>query len=102
MTAAPGVYGLMAEFIDHEQVVDAAKRAHDSGYRCMDAYTPFPVEELSEALGHRKTAVPLIVLLGGIAGASGGYFMEWYSLAVDYPLNIGGRPLNSWPAYIPI
>ena len=102
MNAAPGIYGLMAEFADHEQVVHAARQARESGYRCMDAYTPFPVEDLPEALGCKRTALPLIVLLGGIAGACGGYFMEWYSLAVDYPLNIGGRPLHSWPAYIPI
>jgi hypothetical protein len=98
----PKLYGLMAEFTDHEQVVEAAKRARRQGYRCMDAYTPFPVEELAEALGYKRTGVPLIVLTGGIAGALGGYFMEWYSMAVDYPINIGGRPFNSWPAYIPI
>lgn len=102
MTANEKPYGLMAEFSDHEQLVEAAKLARERGYRCMDAYTPFPVENLPEALGHNRTPVPLIVLLGGIAGATGGYFMEWYSMAVDYPLNIGGRPLNSWPAYIPI
>jgi hypothetical protein len=92
----------MAEFEDHAQVVEAAKRAREAGYRCMDAYTPFPVEDLPEALGCKATTVPLIVLIGGIAGALGGYFMQWYAMAVDYPLNIGGRPFNSWPAYIPI
>ena len=102
MNASPNLYGLMAEFVDDEQVVNAARRAHELGYRHMDAYTPFPVEDLPEALGCQRTAVPLIVLIGGLAGACGGYFMEWYSMAVDYPLNIGGRPLNSWPAYIPI
>jgi len=96
------LHGLMAEFEDHAQVVEAARRAHETGYRCMDAYTPFPVEGLPEALGSRRTAVPRIVLTGGIIGAVGGYFMEWYSMAVDYPINIGGRPFNSWPAYIPI
>ena len=68
----------------------------------MDAYTPFPVEDLPEALGCKATTVPLIVLIGGMTGALGGYFMEWYAMAVDYPVNIGGRPFNSWPAYIPI
>jgi hypothetical protein len=96
------LYGLMAEFEDHPQVVEAAQRAHEEGYRCMDAYTPFPVEDLPQALGCQRTAVPLIVLLGGIFGAAGGYFMEWYSMAVDYPINIAGRPFNSWPAFIPI
>ncbi|HEX5220559.1 MAG TPA: DUF3341 domain-containing protein [Verrucomicrobiae bacterium] len=102
MNAAPNIYGLMAEFVDHEQVLHAARRARELGYRRMDAYTPFPVEDLPEALGCRRTAVPLIVLIGGLVGAGGGYFMEWYSMAVDYPLNVGGRPLHSWPAYIPI
>ena len=102
MNATPNIYGLMAEFVDHEQVLHAARRANELGYRRMDAYTPLPVEDLPEALGCQRTAVPLIVLLGGLAGACGGYFMEWYSMAVDYPLNIGGRPLHSWPAYIPI
>jgi ActD protein len=102
MNGNSNLYGLMAEFTDHEQVVNAAKRAHEQGYRCMDAYTPFPVEDLPEALGHKGTAVPLIVLMGGIVGALGGYVMEWYSMAVDYPINIGGRPFHSWPAYIPI
>jgi len=102
MTVNQELYGVVAEFSDHEQLVEAAKLARERGYRCMDAYTPFPVEDLPEALGHKRTPVPLIVLLGGIAGAAGGYFMEWYSMAVDYPLNVGGRPLNSWPAYVPI
>jgi hypothetical protein len=92
----------MAEFEDHTRVVEAAKRAHDEGYRCMDAHTPFPVDDLAEALGSRRTAMPMMVLTGGIVRALGGYFMEWYAMAVDYPLNIGGRPFNSWPAYIPI
>ena len=102
MNGQPNIYGLMAEFVDHEQVLDAARRAHERGYRRMDAYTPFPVEDLPEALGCTRTGIPLIVLLGGLVGAGGGFFMEWYSMAIDYPLNIGGRPLNSWPAYIPI
>lgn len=96
------LYGMIAEFTGHEEVVEAAKRAREQGYRCMDAYTPFPVEDLAEALGSPGTIVPLIVLIGGIIGALGGYFMEWYSMAIDYPINVGGRPFNSWPAYIPI
>jgi hypothetical protein len=96
------IHGLVAEFTEHEQVLEAAQRAHAQGYRRMDAYTPFPVEGLAHALGRKRTAVPLIVLSVAIAGALGGYFMQWYAMAVDYPVNIGGRPLNSWPAYIPI
>ena len=102
MNANPGIYGLMAEFLDHQEVVAAAQCAYAEGYRRMDAYAPFPVEGLAEALGHRGNAVPLITLLGGMAGGLGGYFMEWYSLGQLYPLNVGGRPLNSWPMFIAI
>src|SRR5205814_3157701 len=92
----------MAEFDDHEQVLAAAKRAYAEGYRRMDAYSPFPVKGLAEALGHERTAVPLITLLGGMAGGLGAYFMQWYSMGPLYPLNVGGRPLNSWPNFIPV
>ena len=98
----PKLFGLMAEFEDHEQVVEAAKRAYAEGYREMDAYSPFPVEGLAEALGHEHTAVPLITLIGGMIGGLGGYFMEWVSMARLYPLNVGGRPYNSWPNFIPV
>ncbi len=96
------LYGLIAEFEEHEEVLEAAKRAYAAGYRRMDAFSPFPVEGLAEALGHEYTIVPLITLLGGIAGGLGGYFMEWYSMARLYPLNVGGRPHNSWPNFIPV
>ena len=85
----------------HEQLLEAAHEARDQGYQRMDAYTPFPVEGLPEALGRKRTRVPLIVLIGGILGG-GGYFMEWYANVVSYPFNIGGRPLHSWPSFIPI
>jgi hypothetical protein len=88
--------GLMAGFATHQELLRAA------GYRKMDAFSPFPVEGLAEALGHGRCGIPLIVLIAGITGGLGGYFMEWYAMAVDYPLNIGGRPLHSWPAFIPI
>jgi hypothetical protein len=96
------LYGVVAEFDEAREVVEAAKRAYAQGYRCMDAYTPFPVEDLADALGHDPKRVPLIVFTGGVVGAVGGYFMEWYSMTVDYPINVGGRQFNSWPAYIPI
>jgi len=96
------LYGLMAEFEEHEQLVEAAKRAHAAGYREMDAFSPFPVEGLAEALGHEGSSVPLFTLLGGMAGGLGGYFMEWYSMARLYPFNVGGRPHNSWPNFIPV
>jgi hypothetical protein len=96
------LYGLMAEFEEHEQLLDAAKRAYAEGYRRMDGFSPFPIEGLAEALGHEMTLVPLFTLMGGIAGGLGGYFMEWYSMGRLYPINVGGRPLNSWPNFIPI
>lgn len=102
MNPDENIYGLMAEFKSDEEILAAVKSAYEHGYRKMDAFTPFPVDGLAHALGRRETAVPLIVLGGGIAGGLGGYFLQWYSMAVDYPLNIGGRPLNSWPAFIPI
>lgn len=96
------LYGIMAEFAQPEQLLLATRAAHQAGYRKMDAYTPYAVEGVAEALGFTKTRVPLIVLLGGIAGALTAYGMQWYSAVVDYPLNVGGRPLHSWPAFVPI
>jgi Alternative complex III, ActD subunit len=96
------VYGLIAEFEDPTSLVSAAHRAHGSGYRCMDAYSPFPIEELHEALGTHHTKLPLIVLIGGIVGGLGGYALQYWASAIAYPLNIGGKPLHSWPAFIPI
>ena len=96
------VYGLMAEFDDPTSLVAATQRAHDAGYRRMDAYSPFPIEELHEALGARHTRLPLLVLLGGLCGCIGGYTLEYWSSVVAYPLNIGGKPLHSWPAFIPV
>ena len=96
------LYGLMAEFDEHEQLLEAAKRAYAEGFRRMDAFSPFPIEGLAEALGHEMTLVPLFTLMGGIAGGLGAYFMEWYSMGHLYPLNVGGRPMNSWPNFIPV
>ena len=96
------VYGLMAEFDDPASLLAATRHAYHDGYRRMDAYSPFPVEGLAEALGARRKAVPLIVLLGGLVGCFGGFFMQYYIAAIYFPLNIGGRPLNSWPAFIPV
>jgi hypothetical protein len=98
----PELFGLMAEFEEHDQLLEATRRAYAEGYRRMDAYSPFPVEGLAEALGHEQSAIPLFTLIGGMLGGLGGYFMEWYAMARLYPLNVGGRPYNSWPNFIPI
>jgi hypothetical protein len=92
----------MAEFDHPEDIVHAAEKARDAGYRRMDAFTPFPMEELTDALAIRHTKLTLFVLCCGITGALLGFFMQYYVAVVDYPLNIGGRPLNSWPQWIPI
>jgi hypothetical protein len=92
----------MAEFESPTALVEAAERARLAGYKHMDAFSPFPIEELTEALGVRPTRLPLLVLIGGLVGCLGGFFMQWYSAAVDYPINVGGRPNNSWPMFMPV
>jgi hypothetical protein len=96
------IYGLMAEFEDPTSLVTATERAHREGYRRMDAYSPFPIEELHHALGSKPSRLPLIVLIGGLIGCIGGYTLEYWSSVIAYPLNIGGKPLHSWPAFIPV
>jgi hypothetical protein len=96
------IYGLMAEFDDPTSLVTATERAHHEGYRQMDAYSPYPIEELHDALGARHTKLPLIVLIGGLVGCVGGYALQYWSSVIAYPLNIGGKPLHSWPAFIPV
>jgi hypothetical protein len=98
----PATYGLMAEFDNPSDAVAAAKRVYEEGYRRIDAFSPYPVEELSEAIGAHKTYMPHIVLAGGILGGSLGYLMQFYLLTISYPLNVGGKPYHSWPAFIPI
>jgi hypothetical protein len=99
---APTVYGLMAEFETPGELVAAATKARLAGYRKMDAYTPIPVEALDEALGLKRTKLPLLVLLGGIAGGLGGFGLETWASTAAYPMNIGGRPDFSWPQFIPV
>lgn len=96
------LYGLLAEFSSPQELLDAVVRARDEGYREMDAYTPFPVEEISSALGHTDSKLPIFVFIGGAVGGAAGYFMQIWTNGIDYPINAGGRPLNSWPMFIPI
>ena len=100
--SSPATYGLMAEFETPNALVAATHRARLEGYRRMDAYSPFPIEELHEALGAHHTRLPLIVLIGGLCGCIGGYGLQYWSSVMAYPLNIGGKPLHSWPAFIPV
>jgi hypothetical protein len=102
MTTRPRLYGLMAEYETPEQVRTAARMAWKAGYREMDAYTPYPVDGLPRELGEKETTIPFIILIGGITGAAVGFFMQYWTMAVDYPFNIGGRPHNSWPVFIPV
>jgi hypothetical protein len=101
-TAMPDIFGLMAEFSDPEVLVAKTRQAYEAGYRNMDAYAPFPVHGLSEALGLKRSWVPYIVLLGAIAGGVGGYLLQYYTSVIDYPINVGGRPYHSWPAFMVI
>jgi hypothetical protein len=103
LRSEPGeLYALLAEFESPEALLKATREAYSHGYRRMEAYTPFPVDDVAEALGMRTNQVPRIVLGGGILGGLTGYFMQWFSAVVHYPINVGGRPLHSWPAFIPI
>ena len=96
------LYGLVAEFATPDALLEATHRARQAGYRDIEAYTPFPVEGLTEALGFHRTSLPLIVLLGGIVGGLSGYVLQYWINVMHYPLNVGGRPLHSWPAFIPV
>jgi hypothetical protein len=102
MKPKTGHYGLMVEFLTAQEILAATRRARQAGYRAMDAYTPYPVEGLALELGMRGTRIPFIVLMGGLVGAAVGFFMQYYSMAIDYLFNAGGRPHNSWPVFIPI
>jgi hypothetical protein len=94
------MYGMMAEFDSASDLVAAAHRTRDAGYQEMDAYSPFPIEELAEAIGFHKNGVPLVTLIGGLIGGLSGYLMQYWISAVSYPVNVGGKPYHSWPAFI--
>jgi ActD protein len=98
----PPVYGLLAEFEHPHELVEAAEAARAAGYKRIDAYSPFPVEGLADAIGFRRNELPLIIFIGGLIGCIGGFGMQYYFNAVDYAINVGGRPLNSWPMFIPV
>ena len=102
MATRSSVYGLMAEFDDPTTLVAATDRARHQGYRRMDAYSPFPIEELHDAIGSPPSRLPLIVLIGGLLGCIGGYVLQYWVSVVAYPVNVGGKPFHSWPAFIPV
>lgn len=96
------VYGVMAEFETPTDLVHAAKGAYDAGYRSMDTYTPYPLEEAAEAIGVHHNKVPLIVLIGAMCGMVGGYLLQYWVSAVTYPINVGGKPFDAWTPFIPV
>jgi ActD protein len=96
------IYGIMAEFDSATALVEAARKTHDAGYRKIDAYSPFPVEELAEAIGFHTNRVALVTLIGAIVGGLSGYLMQYWMNGVNYPVIVGGKPPHSWPAFIPI
>ena len=100
MPPREGIYGLLAEFNTPTELVEATEAAHAAGYRRMECYTPYPVEEAAEALHFHTTRVPLLCLLGGLMGVTTAFLMETWINVWGYPLNIAGRPLWSWPAFI--
>ncbi|MFS2218004.1 DUF3341 domain-containing protein [Telluria sp. Tellsp104] len=99
--SGPAMYGLLAEFPSADALCAAARHARDNGYTRVEAYSPFAIEGLDDIVGADKGWIAPLTLLGGILGGAGTYFLQWYAAVVDYPINIGGRPLHSWPAFIP-
>src|ERR1700687_2623709 len=102
MKPRSSLYGLMAEFGDPNELIAATRSTREAGYRVMDAYSPMPIEGLHDALGEGPSKLPLIVLVGGVIGGVSGYTLQWWASTMAYPLNVGGRPLHSWPAFIPV
>ena len=94
------IYGMMAEFATVQDLVAATRRTREAGYQKIDAYSPFPVEELAEAIGFHKNGVPLVTLIGAIIGGLSGYLLQYWVAVITYPINVGGRPYHSWPSFI--
>ena len=102
MTALSNYFGILAEFEDADALIEASRRTHEAGFRQFEAYSPLPVDGLAEAVGFHRSRMPLVVLIGGIVGFLSGWGLQYYVSVINYPLNIGGRPLNSWPSFIPV
>lgn len=96
----PRTYGLLAEFDSVDSVISAAHKVYSAGYRKIDAYSPFPLEELSEAIGFQKNGVALVCLVGGLLGCTAAYVLQYWINTIAYPVNVAGRPLHSWPSFI--
>jgi hypothetical protein len=97
-----GLYGLMAEYDSVPALISASEKAYAQGYRRLDSYTPFPLEPAAEAIGFHKNYIALVVLIGGLLGGIGGYSLEYWVSVLAYPINVGGKPWHSWPAFIPV
>ena len=96
------LYGLLAEYKTPGELLSAARAARQAGYKQMEAYSPFPVHGLTHALGQVPTKLPILTLVGGALGAFSGYALEYWVSVINYPVNIGGRPMHSWPAFLPV
>jgi hypothetical protein len=103
MSAAASIhYGVIAELRSADALLDGVRKARAAGYDCVQAYAPYAVPGLAEAVGVRESHVPAWTFAGGVAGGAGGYFMQWFAATLDYPINVGGRPLHSWPSFVPV
>jgi hypothetical protein len=102
MNPTAAIWGLLAEFQSPDDLLVAVRRCRLAGFRAIDAHAPYPVEGLAAELGLKRSRIPSVVLIGGLVGAAVGFWMQYYSMAIDYPLNVGGRPYNSWPAFVPV